>query len=143
MLSRRTWWSGLLALAAVASIAGCSSEQKVLANAVYAKDVPVFRGASFEETSGSESWGDDPDSYTKGTVWWFKTKASQAQLLAFYQNLYPNAEVTELETGGVQLRIVPAGALNFEDVTIMMKDGDLRIGEDVRPQNLKKSAVNS
>ena len=89
---------GLLALAAVAALAGCSNSQsKVLSDAVYAKHVPVYKGATFEEEMGNESWGDEPESYTKGRTWWFKTKASKDELLAYYVKLYPSADKTELD----------------------------------------------
>ena len=139
MSSGRIGFIALLALAVAAPLSGCGgSQQKVLADAVYAKDVPVFKGATFDDISGDESWGDDPDSYTKGKTWWFKTKASKEEMLAFYTKLYPNAEKIELDTGGIELRFVPEGALNFEDVTIVVSDGELRIGESCRPQTLNK-----
>jgi len=129
----------LLALATAVVLAGCgASQQKILADAVYAKNVPVFKGATFDEVMGDESWGDDPESYTKGKTWWFKTKASKAEMLSYYEKLYPNAEKTELDSGGVQLRFVPDGALKFEDVTIVLKDGELRIGETLRPATINK-----
>ncbi len=132
---------GLLALLALAAapLAGCGgSQQKVLADAVYAKDVPVFKGATFGDVSGDESWGDDPDFYTKGKLWRFKTKASKEEMLAYYEKLYPNAEKIDLNTGGIQLRFVPEGALSYEDVTIVVSEGELRIGESLRPQTLNK-----
>jgi len=137
----RRWVSlGLVALAAVALVVGCGSnaQQTVLKDAVYAKTVPVFRGATFDQEMGDESWGDGADSYTKGTTWWFKTKAPKAELLAYYTKLYPNAERTELDSGDTQLRITPAGALKYEDVTIVIGEGELRIGESVSPNTLKK-----
>lgn len=124
-----------LVLGALA-LAGCGADPnaKVLANAVYAKSIPVYKGAHFTETSGNESWGDDPNSYTQGTTWWFETKATQAEMLAFYEKLYPSAEKLEIETGGVELTIRPEGAATaFEDVTIYVCDHELRIGESVSP----------
>ena len=125
-------------LAAMVVTIGCSSgsgKSKYLASAVYARDVPVFQGAAYDEMSGNEAWGDEPGSYTKGTTWWFKTKASKAELLAFYEKLYPNAEKLELDTGVIQLRWVPEGATRFEDVTIVVGDGELRIAESVAPKD--------
>ena len=98
----------------------------------------MFKGATFDEVMGDESWGDDPDSYTKGKTWWFKTKVSKDEVLAYYTKLYPNAERTELDSGGTQLRFVPTGASRFEDVTIVVGNGELRIGESVRPNTLIK-----
>ena len=115
---------------------GCGASDpnaKVLNQAVYAKSVPVYRGAKFTQTMGNESWGDDSDSYTQGETWWFETKASKAEVLAYYEKLYPNAEKTELDTGDTQLRFKPEGSDNFEDVTIVVGEHELRIGESVRP----------
>ena len=126
--------SAALVLGVALLLAGCGDKNaKILSAAIYAKNVPVYKGAHFTETSGSESWGDEPDSYTHGTVWWFETKASKDEMLAYYTKLYPDAEKTDLDTGGVQLRIHPAGAGRFEDVTIVVADHELRIGEDVTP----------
>lgn len=124
-----------LALAAGLSMSGCSSSgpSKVLSQAVFAKDVPVYKGATFEESMGNESWGDDPDSYTQGETWWFKTKATKQELLEFYEKLYPQAEKMELDNGVIQLSWRPEGAGRYEDVTVVIGDGELRIGESVRP----------
>jgi hypothetical protein len=127
--------AGVLALAAGLSLAGCSSgPAKVLSDSVYAKSVPVYKGAQFTESMGNESWGDEPGSYTHGETWWFKTKASKQELLDYYQKLYPEAEKLELDTGDVQLRWRPEGAERFEDVTVVVGDHELRIGESVRPE---------
>jgi hypothetical protein len=135
----RTRSAVLLAVAVLAagmSLQGCSgtdANAKVLSDAIYAKNVPVYKGAKYVESMGNESWGDDPDSYTQGMTWWFETKATKDELLAYYTNLYPNAERTEMDTGGVQLRWVPEGATRFEDVDIFVNDQELRIGESVSP----------
>jgi len=136
--------AGLLAVAILAAgtwLQGCSGSDpnaRVLGEAVYAKNVPVYKGAKFEESMGNESWGDEPDSYTRGMTWWFETRASKADLLAYYEKLYPNAEKLELDTGAVQLRWVPEGATRFEDVTIVVDDQELRIGESVSPNTVAR-----
>lgn len=95
------------------SLMGCSGanpNSKVLSEAVFAKNVPVYRGAVYTKSMGNESWGDEPESYTKGMTWWFETKASKDELLAYYTKLYPNAERTDLDSGAIQLSWVPEGA---------------------------------
>jgi len=135
---------GLVALvAAGALLQGCGdSNAKVLAHAFYAKNVPVYKGAKYTESMGNESWGDEPGSYTKGMAWWFETKATKDQLYAYYHGLYPNAERMDLDDGAIQLRWVPEGATPFEDVTIVMKDQELTIGESVSP-NSREAAKNA
>jgi len=136
--------AGLLAaaiLAAGSSLQGCSGSDpnaQVLSEAVFAKNIPVYKGAKFAEAIGNEMWGDEPDSYTKGMTWWFETKATKDELLSYYQKLYPNAERLDLEGGAVQLRWVPEGATRFEDVTIVVDDQELRIGESVSPNTVAR-----
>jgi len=128
-------------IAAGMSLMGCSGmdeNAKALSEAVYCKNVPVYKGAQYRESMGNESWGDEPGSYTKGMTWWFQTKASKDELVAYYQKLYPNAEKLELDDGAIQLRWVPEGATRFEDVTIVMDNQELRIGESVAPGSAER-----
>ncbi|NOT34878.1 MAG: hypothetical protein HOP12_12005 [Candidatus Eisenbacteria bacterium] len=41
---------------------------------------------------GSESWGDEADSYSYGMNWWCETRASREQVLAWYETKLPNAK---------------------------------------------------
>lgn len=139
MRARNAILALVVMLAAGAWLQGCGdSNAKVLADAVYAKNVPVYKGAKYSEQSGSESWGDEPGSYTKGSVWWFETKATKDELFSYYHGLYPNAERIDLDDGAIELRWVPEGATRFEDVEIVMADHELRIGEDVTPDALAR-----
>lgn len=140
--------NAMLGLAAMivagACLQGCgdSNAKRLASEAFYAKHVPVYKGAQYKESMGNESWGDEEGSYTKGMTWWFDTKATKDQLYAYYHGLYPNAERTDLDDGAIQLRWVPEGATRFEDITVVMDDHALRIGESVSP-NSRLRAKNS
>ncbi len=95
MISRRILL-GLVALFALAATSGCAKSSKdLLPGAVYAASVvPVYRNAELTDQMGSDSWGDDPDSHTKGQAWFFKVKDPKDKVLAFYESKFPNAERT-------------------------------------------------
>ena len=131
--------SWLVCAAFAALLGGCAAHPSAsMSDAVYAGAVPVYQGARFSESMGNESWGDDPGSYTRGESWHFETAASRQALLAFYEKKYPQARKTELDSGSIELRLVPEGAQPFEDVTIVIGDHELTIGENVRPDTRER-----
>jgi hypothetical protein len=125
-------------LAAGAALGGCAKSNKdLLPGAVYAQMVPVYKNAALKDQMGSESWGDEPDSYTKGQAWFFETKETQATLIAFYEKEFPNAQKTVNDDGSVTFRIIPEGAERFEDVNVTLRDHQVLIAEDCRPGKIK------
>lgn len=137
-MSRSVITAALVLLAAGAALAGCAKSNKdLLPGAVYAQMVPVYKNCELKDQMGSESWGDEPDSYTKGQAWFFEVKESQDKLVAFYAQEFPNAEKIENEDGSVTFRIVPENAEPYEDVHITLRDNEVLIAEDCRPGKIK------
>lgn len=133
----------LVAGLALYALAGCSStsSKDLLPGAVFAADlVPVYKSAELSDQMGSESWGDTPESYTKGNCWFFKTKTPKDKIVAFYAEKFPGAERTTGEDGDITFKLRPEGASEYEDVYVTVSDGEIRIGESFRPEreNAKK-----
>jgi hypothetical protein len=101
--------------------------------AVFANQVPVYPGAKVTQAMGSESSGDDADSYSEGMCWYLEFQAPPERVIAFYDAALPNAErsVSEFD-GGTEWTFVPAGGRPADRVTVHIKDHELRISEDVQ-----------
>ncbi|HEY2955680.1 MAG TPA: hypothetical protein VGK89_10580 [Candidatus Eisenbacteria bacterium] len=138
-MERGRWKVGFVVLALALAVAGCAKSNKdLLPGAVYAaKTVTVYRHAELKDMMGSESYGDEPGSYTKGQCWFFSVKDSKEKVLAYYEQQFPNAERITNEDGSVTLRIIPEGADKFEDVHVTVRDGELQIAESVKPNKIK------
>ena len=136
MISRRTI-AALSAGLALIALAGCSgtSSRDLMPGAVFAADmVPVYRNAELRDQMGSESWGDTPESYTRGNCWFFKTTTPKEKILAFYAEKFPGAERRVEDNGDVTFRLHPEGASEFEEVYVSVSEGEIRIGESFRPE---------
>ncbi len=138
MISRRILL-GLPVLFALAATSGCAKSSKdLLPGAVYAASVvPVYRNAELTDQMGSDSWGDDPDSHTKGQAWFFKVKDPMEKVLAFYESKFPNAERTTEADGSVTFRIILEGTEKYEYVDVTVREGKIQIGENVQPGKIK------
>jgi hypothetical protein len=140
-------------LSAVA-LAGCAARQPVYdgqvadhsiddfdqaPKAVYANQVPVYPRAELTDAMGSESWGDEPDSYSKGMGWEFEFKGEKADVVTFYDAALPNAAREVAEDGEVIWTLVPEGALPGEEVMVRVGEKEFWIHEDVKPRPKQNS----
>ncbi len=143
----RTILGGLLA---ASSLFGCGAKQPVYdgqaANhsinhigdapkGVYANQLPLYPGVKFTDAMGSESWGDEPDSYSKGMRWEFEYQVPMEKVVGFYDAALPDAKrETDPASGAVTWTLVPNGAQRGESVYVTVEDGKLRIHEEVKPR---------
>ncbi len=132
-----------MAAGALLALGACAkSNQAMLPDSVFAADlVPVYKNCELTDQMGNESWGDEPESYTKGNTWFFKTKASQDELVAFYEKQFPNAERQVMDDGGIEFTLYPADAVKpYESVSVVVRDGSLQIGESFQPRRKAKKS---
>jgi hypothetical protein len=138
-----------------ALVAGCAAKQPVYdgkiaaysvdrfhdaPKAMFANQVPVYPGAQVTDSMGSQSYGDEADSYFEGMCYWLKFKGSTDQVIAFYDAALPNAEKTADESDGATVwTFTPAGGHPADRVTVRVKDQELRITEDVQGGRHRKS----
>jgi hypothetical protein len=141
--------------ATLALVAGCSTKQpvydgKVAAysvdrfhdapKAMFANQVPVYPGAKVTDAMGSQSYGDEADSYFEGMCYWLKFSAPTDQVIAFYDAALPNAvKSTDEDDGATVWTFTPAGGHPADRVTVRVKDQELRITEDVQGGRHRKS----
>jgi hypothetical protein len=131
---------GFAALAMMLAAAGCAgkSSKDLLPGAVYAASVvKVYKSAELRDMMGSDSYGDTPDSHMKGQAWFLTVKDPKEKVLAFYEQQFPGAQRTTDGDGNVTFTIIPAGAEKYEDVYVMVKDGEIQIGESCRAGKIK------
>jgi len=107
--------------------------------AAYATQIPLYPGTKIVDAMGGESWGDEPDSYSYGMSWWCETKATRAELLAWYQAKLPDAKRSTPYDEVIELTVTPKGAKPGEDMGVLIEeDGKYRVFE-----NRKSKAVHS
>ena len=135
------WKIGFAALALALAAVGCAgktSSKDLLPGAVYAASVvKVYENAELRNQMGSDSYGDTPDSHTQGQAWFLTVKDPKEKVLAFYEQQFPGAKRTTDGDGDVTFTIVPPGAESDEEVYVMVKDGEIQIGESYRPKKTK------
>jgi len=133
----KTLVPSIIALAALA-IAGCGTSQtkwdaESAQYAVYATRIPLHPHTKIEDAMGSESWGDEPDSYSYGMTWWCKTEGSKSEIAAFYEQALPGATKETDEEGNVTLTVIPEGASPGENMGVYVTaDGEYRIFEHTK-----------
>jgi hypothetical protein len=131
----------LVVLTAALALEGCAKAAKdLLPEAVFAADmVPVYKNCELRDMMGSESWGDEPDSYTKGQAWFLNTKATKDELVAFYEKAFPNAPREVMDDGAITFHLTPEGAKQpYEYVEVTVRDGEIQVGESFQPQRQQK-----
>ncbi len=136
----------LLGVLAV-SLSGCAAKQgkwdaESAQYAAYATQIPLYPGTKITESMGSESWGDEPDSYAYGMTWWCETKATREQLVAWYEARLPNAKrATPLGDGSIELTVVPTGAKPGEDMGVLIgEDGKYRVFESRKQKEIHRAS---
>lgn len=118
----------LAAAACVGCLVGCAAnggwDAASAEYAAYATQIPLYPGSKITDAMGSESWGDEPDSYSYGMTWWCETRATRDQVLAFYVSKLPNAtRSTPYDDGSIELKVIPEGAKPGEDMGVLIGDG--------------------
>ena len=125
------WLAGLLAL-----LTACGSTQESpLPGAVYAKKVPVYRGAKYVGSVGGESTARIGARASVESRSWFLTTGEPAEkLVAFYKRKLPDAKLAVNDAGESTFTLIPPGAEKGEVVQVIVrKGGDLQIKETVKP----------
>ncbi len=131
----------------IALLAGCTSTPPVYdgsvarhsvddypeaPRAVYANQIPVYPDARMVDAMGSESWGDEPGTYSQGMGWEFEFDSSDHdEVIAFYETALPNVTRTTSEDGEIVWEFPPAGARSNETVTVRVGPTEFWIHEDV------------
>jgi len=108
--------------------------------AQYATQIPLYPGTKIVSAMGSESWGDEADSYSYGMCWWCETKATKDELLAWYGSRLQNAERTNLpdDDNLIQFKVNPQGAQSGEDMGVWIEeDGKYRIFENRKKKEFR------
>lgn len=105
--------------------------------AQYATVIPLYPGTKIVNAMGSESWGDDADSYSYGMSWWCETQATRDELLAWYEAHLPNAERSN-QDDIIQLKVSPQNGQPGEDMGVWIdeEDGKYRIFENRKKKEL-------
>jgi hypothetical protein len=142
------------ALLGAALVAGCSAIQPVYdgqvadhsiddferaPKAVYANQVPIHPHARLVDATGSESWGDAPDSFVRGMGWEFEFPGEMEPMIAFYDAALPAATREVMGDGEVMWTFAPRGARPGEEVMVRVGRGRLWINEAVKPAGRRSS----
>lgn len=143
-MGRVSRWAGA-GLAVALLVAGCATHEskwsaETASHVVYAKTIPLYPGATARDVMGSESWGDEPDSYSEGMTVWFEVKDySKAKVLAWYEERLRGAETEVLDDGAIQLTIPAPNAERGEDMGVVIEDTGFRVFEHTKAGKHRKS----
>jgi len=133
---RTTLINPLRALLLTAAVAGCGGQR--ISGAVYAGQVPVYPGATFETASrGSytDSAGRPPS--LESQSWFYKIRDSIPRVADYYQHHLPDAKRDDGDDGTVTFSFVPKGAESGEGVSVTIRPGELQIAETTKPGKRK------
>ena len=135
--------SGVLRLGGVAAFVvgllalqvACGSAEATLPGAVYAKVVPVYPGAEYDESMGGKSGDDIGGPVTaESTSWFFRISDPVDKVIAFYREKLPGAKLAKDDLGDDVFTFIPTTAEEGEYVSVTIrKGGELQIGESLRP----------
>ena len=113
----------------------CGSTETSLPGSVYAKVVPVYPGSKYVESIGGQS-SDTIGGPVSGESqsWFLKISDPAEQVLAFYKEKLPGAEMAEDEAGASTFTLIPPGAEEGKRVQVIFwKNGELQIHESLKP----------
>jgi hypothetical protein len=102
--------------------------------ATYASAIPVYPGAKLADIMGGEYRDavDGPAVYTSQS-WFFDIADSVATVAEFYRKNLPQGwRPKEADEGEVGFEWIPAGAGEEESVYVVVRSGQLQIGEKVK-----------
>jgi hypothetical protein len=144
----------VMVLAGLAAVAGCTAQKPVYDGRVashstddydeapraqYANQIPVYPGAKIDDAMGSESWGDGPESHSYGMTWWFKTKATQPELIAFYDFALAGATRQVDDEGAVHWTLAPQAGEAGEEIGVTVDAEGFRIHEETKRKSKRSS----
>jgi hypothetical protein len=105
--------------------------------ATYASAIPVYPGARLADIMGGEYRDavDGPAVYTSQS-WFFDITDSVATVAEFYRKNLPQGwRPKEVDEGEVGFEVIPAGAVEGESVYVVVRSGQLQIGEKVKAKD--------
>ena len=136
----------LLMIAGLLMVAGCSASQSTHMSSdaaklvVYAKSIPLYPGAKFDDAMGSDSYGDDVDSHSEGMCLWFKVKDyDKDKVMAWYEEHLPAAKHAPNESGTVVFTTAPQNGEPGETMGVYIDDDGFRVWEETKPGKHKKA----
>ena len=113
---------------------GLGPAKSPIKGAVYASVIPIYPGAKFTDIMGGnyyEEFG-GPVTFTSQS-WFFDISDPVEKVVAFYRSKLPQGyRDVEAEEGSVAFEWTPPGAVDGEDVTVVISEGQLQIGETVK-----------
>lgn len=143
-MGRATKWA-LAGLATMSILAGCGTQEakwssEAATHVVYAKTIPLYPGARARDVSGSESWGDGPDTYSEGrTVWFEVPDYSKEKVLAWYEERLRGCDTEVLDDGAIQLTIPAPNGERGEDMGVVIDDDGFRVFEHTKAGRHRKT----
>jgi hypothetical protein len=114
--------------------AGLLPKRSPIKGAVYASAIPVYSGAKLEDVMGGNYYDQigGPVTFTSNS-WFFTVKAPMEKVIAFYRTKMPQGTtLEEAEEGSTAFKWIPPGAVEGEDVTVTIREGEIQIGETVK-----------
>ena len=102
--------------------------------ATYASAIPIYPGAKLRDIMGGEYRDavDGPAVYNSQS-WFFEITDSVATVAEFYRRNLPEGwRPKEADEGEVGFEVIPVGAMDGESVYVVVRSGQLQIGEKVR-----------
>ena len=113
---------------------GDSRGDSPIKGATYASAIPIYPGAKLRDIMGGE-YRDDvggPAVYTSQS-WFFDITDPVAAVADFYRKNLPQGwRPKEADEGEVGFEWIPAGAADEESVYVVVRSGQLQIGEKVK-----------
>jgi hypothetical protein len=103
-----------------------------LAGAAYGDQIPVYPDATLRDTGGGTYADALGGPVTFESKSWFFTIGDGAKVIAFYQQKLPGA-TREDDEDGVSFRFTPRGGQPGEDISVVIRKGELQISEVVKP----------
>jgi hypothetical protein len=102
--------------------------------AQYAVAIPVYPGARLTDILGGNYYAELGGEVTfSSQSWFFEVADPVREIVAFYRERMPAGyRPEEAEAGSVAFQWTPPGAAEGESVTVIVRAGQLQIGETVR-----------
>ena len=117
-------------------LAGCGAQPK-LTGAVYANSVPIYKNLSPRDQMGGHYEDENGNVTSQSQTWFFNTSDSRERIVEYYKQRFPEATMSNDETGEVLFKCVPKGAEDGESVWVAIGDDGFRIGEACKPGKIK------
>jgi hypothetical protein len=124
------------ALVCAAACSGLIDRRSELDGSVYARQIPAYPGAKFEDSmGGTTSAGIGGPAVSESMSWFYRTTDPVEKVVAFYVENLPGAtRDAPDEDGAVVFRVKPKMAGPDEYVTVKVRPGELQITEVTTPK---------